>query len=464
MTELAGMVRAGTISARDVTAHALNRIECLNGELNAFVAVDGEAALAKASEIDEQVAAGEDPGPLAGIPIGVKDVEDAVGFRTTKGSIALTGSRPAHTDSVLVARLRRAGAVVVGKTNTPEFAWKGDTINSVFGATRNPWRREYSPGGSSGGTACAIAAGMVPLGTGSDAGGSIRVPAAVCGLSGFKPSLGRVPSGGARAPEWHHLSTGGPIARTVADTVAALDVAVGPDPTDLRSLPAPNESWRGITEDARLPPTIAWSPTMGYANVDSEVMAVCSAAIERLRSIGADIIDVDTVFADDPAQAWATLLNACIARTLAPFRDSTRWNQIDPGLRELADRGARTTAVALITAEDECHRLNFRLADLFTRVELLITPTTAGIAPRSGEVGTVNGSPTANWVRFTYPFNMTRSPVGTVCGGFSSLGLPVGLQVIGPQHGDVVVLRAMAALEVAWATPRLASVGGEAVQ
>ncbi len=458
VADLASQVRSGSTTATELTAHALARIDALNGEINAFVAVDGPAAMAAAAEVDARVAAGEDPGPLAGIPIGVKDLEDAVGFRTTKGSPCFADSARATVDSLLVARMRAAGAVVVGKTNTPELGWKGDTINEVFGATRNPWNRNHSPGGSSGGSGAAVAAGMVPLATASDGGGSIRIPASACGIAGFKASLGRIPSGGAQAPDWGHLSTKGPLARTVADTVYALDAVIGPDPSDLRSLPMPDVSWLAALEKASLPRKVGWSPTLGYAMVDDEIAAVCRVAVDQLADLGVEVVEIDTVFTEDPVLAWVTLTNAFNARTLAPFRDTEMWDRIDPGLRAMADWGAGMSAVDFVRAEDACHELNVRLIELFHGVRLLITPTTAAPPPRSGQQGTINGVETQNWVAFTYGFNMTRSPAGSVCAGFTASGLPVGLQLIGPQHGDLVVLRAMAALETALDHGRVAPV------
>ena len=449
VTALADQVRNGLVSARELAEHALARIEALNPTLNAFVAVDAEAALAAATAVDEAVAAGRDPGPLAGIPIGVKDLEDTVGYRTTKGSPCFADAPIATTDSVLVARLKAAGCVVVGKTNTPELGSKADTVNPVFGATVNPWDVEHSSGGSSGGSSSAIAAGMVPLATASDGGGSIRIPASACGLAGFKASLGRVPSGGAHSPDWSHLSTRGPLARTVADTVAALDAVLGPDPTDLRSLPMPEPSWLGAIEGAHLPMKVAWSPTLGYAAVDDEVATICRAAVDRMADLGAEVVEVDAVFDSDPVLAWVTMTNAYNARTLAPYRDTPLWDRIDPGLRTMAEWGERMTAVELVKAEDQCHELNLRLVELFHDVRLLVTPTLAGIPPRSGQPGRINGTESANWVAFTYPFNMTRSPAGSVNVGFTTSGLPVGLQLVGPQHGDLVVLRAMAAMEAA---------------
>jgi Asp-tRNA(Asn)/Glu-tRNA(Gln) amidotransferase A subunit family amidase len=423
------------------------------------VAVDREAAMAAAAAVvDEQVAAGADPGPLAGIPIGVKDLEEAAGYRTTKGSPCFADSAPATEDSVLVARMRAAGAVVVGKTNTPELGWKPDTVNEVFGATRNPWNREHSPGGSSGGSACAVAAGMVPLATGSDGGGSIRIPAAACGLAGYKASLGRVPTGGSQPPDWGDLFSKGPLARTVGDTVYALDVVLGPDPSDLRSLPKPDVSWLSALEQPSVPLKVAWSPTLGFADVDDEVAAICRKAVDRMADLGAEVIEIDTVFSEDPGPAWVTITSAFNARTLAPFRDTELWDRIDPGLREIADRGAGLSAVDIVKAEDACHDLNLRLLEVFHDVRLLVTPTTPGLPPKSGQQGRTNGLETLNWLPFTYGFNMTRSPAGSVCAGFSDLVLPVGLQLIGPQHGDVVVLRAMAALEAVLDTGRVAPV------
>src|SRR5690606_23008556 len=192
---LAADVAARRVSARELAAAAIDLVDRLDPELNAFVAVDADAALAEAAALDERIAAGQEVGPLAGIPLAVKDLEDAAGFVTSHGSAAFASGPPATEDSPLVARLRAAGCVVVGKTNTPELGWKADTENPTFGPTRNPWDTDRSPGGSSGGSAAAVAGGLVPLATGSDGGGSIRIPSAVTGLTGFKPSLGRVPSG-----------------------------------------------------------------------------------------------------------------------------------------------------------------------------------------------------------------------------------------------------------------------------
>ena len=454
---LADDVRAGRRSARELAEAALARIDELNPAINAFVAVDGERALRDAARVDEAVAAGRDPGALAGVPIGVKDLEDTIGYRTTKGSPAFASKPVADSDSLLVERLKAAGCVVVGKTNTPELGFKADTVNPLFGATKNPWDLERSPGGSSGGSAAAVAAGMVPLCTSSDGGGSIRIPATCCGLPGFKPSLGRVPSGGAASPDWAHLSTRGPMARTVADTVLALDAVVGPDPTDLRSLPMPDVPWRSAIEGARLPIRVGWSPTLGYAEVDDEVLRACRGVVDRLGELGAEVIEIDKVFPENPGLAWVTMTNAYNARTLGEYEGTEVWEQIDPGLRSMIEWGKVLTAVDLVKAEDRCHEFNLCLVDLFHDVRVLLTPTIATVAPRSERPGEINGVESPNWVSFTYPFNMTRSPAGTVCVGISESGLPIGLQVVGPQHGDLVVLRTMAVLEAAFDPGRVAT-------
>jgi aspartyl-tRNA(Asn)/glutamyl-tRNA(Gln) amidotransferase subunit A len=446
---LADQVRSAKLSARELVNHALGRIEALNRRLNAFVAVDGEAALAAAGAIDQAVAGGDDPGPLAGIPIGVKDMEDAAGFRTTSGSVTREHAPVAGAHSALVERLVAAGCVVVGKTNTPELGWKGDTENLLFGSTRNPWNEERSPGGSSGGSGAAIAAGMVPVATGSDGGGSIRIPSAFCALSGLKPSLGRVPAGGANPPGWPGLSTKGPMARTTVEVAYALDAVIGPDPSDLHSLPMPEPSWTAALDRPHVPMAVAWSPTLGYAPVDAEVRAVCEQAVGVMSDVGAQVVEIDTVFSEDPIWTWLTITNACLARSIEGFRETPLWSRIDPGLRFCADAGLNVTGAELVKAVDECHRLNLRLVELFRDVRLLVTPTVATLAPQCGQPGLVNGEPDLGWVRFTYPFNLTRSPAGTVCAGFSQGGLPVGLQLVGPQHADLVVLRAMAALEEA---------------
>ena len=451
VVDLAAQVRSGSRSASELVDQALAAIAAHNSTVNAFVAVDEARARAGAEAVDAKVAAGEDPGPLAGIPLGVKDLEDAAGYVTTHGSVAYADRPPATQDSALVARLVAAGCVVVGKTNTPELGWKPDTENPLFGATRNPWNLEHTAGGSSGGSAAAIASGMVPLATGSDGGGSLRIPSSACGLSGMKPSLGRVPSGGAHPPDWQNLSTKGPMARRLSDLVTALEVVVGPDPTDLRSLPRPEASWLAALQDPHPPARVAWSPTLGYAEIDDEVRTMCQRAIDVLADLGSDVVQVDTVFDEDPVDSWLTLSGVYNLRTHHDLIGTEAWGQVDPVLRMVIEGAASTGPLDVVRAEDACHTLNLRLVDLFHDVRLLVTPTMAAVPPpRSlGGAGMINGAQEYNWVKMTYAFNMTRSPAATVCVGLSNAGVPVGLQLVGPQHADLVVLRTAQALEVA---------------
>ena len=449
VAELARRVRSGETSAREVTAHALARIETLNPTVNAFVAVDAERALEQAAAVDQIVATGGDPGPLAGVPLGVKDNEDAAGYPTTHGSSLRDAIPPAVHDSVLVERLRAAGAVVVGKTNLPEYGWSAHTANARFGATRNPWQLDRSAGGSSGGSAAAVAAGMVPLATGSDGGGSIRIPSACCGLSGIKPSHGRVPAGGRGGSDWLDLSSKGVLARRIADVVTALDVVVGPEPTDLRSLPRPEANWRDALVSPHLPARVAWCPSLGYAEVDTEVLTTCERALRALEALGTDVVEVDAVFDTDPLDVWLTIVGPCLLRTLQPYEE--HWDRLTPVLALIADGARSISATQLVRALDRCHEMNLRLVTLFHGVRLLVAPTTAGVAPPISLEGRgiVNGVEDPNWVRLTYPFNLTRSPAATVPVGLTGDGVPVGLQLVGPQHGDLVVLRSAAALEEA---------------
>ena len=451
--DLADAVQRREISSRELTEAALERIHALNPTLGAFVALDPEAALSQADEVDERLARGDDVGPLAGVPIGVKDTEDAIGFRTTSGSRLFADGPEATVDSVLVDRLRQAGCVILGKTNTPELAWKADTDNLVFGRTANPWSLERSAGGSSGGSAAAVASGMVPLATGSDGGGSLRIPAALCGLTAMKCSLGRVPAGGAQPANWADLSSKGVMTRTAREAALVLDTVIGPDPSDLRSLPMPEQSWIEALNELHPPRRVMWSATLGYAVVDPEIRAVCEKAIATLEDGGTEVIHVEDVFDADPAVAWLTLSMAGNLRTIkAADPDGSRRADIDPQLLEMMDWVASTAGVgSVLEVQDEAHRLNLRLVELFHQAPLLLTPTTAGQTPVGSGFGTVHGIEDASWVRFTYPFNLTRSPAGSVCAGFTTDGMPVGLQVVGPQHADVAVLRMLAVLEQALA-------------
>lgn len=439
------MIAGGELSAREAVTHALERIEARR-DIGAFVAVDGDRALAEADAVDRARGNGEDPGPFAGVPIGVKDMEDAEGFVTTRGSVLHAEDPPATRDSLLVERLRAAGCIVVGKTNTPEYAWKGDTHNTLFGGTRNPWNPDYSAGGSSGGSSAAIVAGMVPLATASDGGGSIRIPASLGGLPGMKTSMTRIPIGGIDDGGWPHLSVTGILTTSVDDTVQVLDNVVGPDPSDRTSLPIPERSWVDAMDDLRFPRHAVWAPNLGYADIDPEVAAACRAAVDRIADAGVDIIEIDGPFDADPVGSFLALSGAANLRSLAGFRDDPRWEQVDPMLRGILGFAEQLSAVDYLDHVQAGHRLNLQMIDTLRRGRVLLTPTIAGLPGPPGGVGTIDGESTDNWLRMTYPFNLTGSPAGTVPVGLDSRGVPIGLQIVGPQRGDMVVLRTMSVL------------------
>ncbi len=444
---LASMVRDRSLTAAAVTERALERIEALNPILNAFVAIDETAARAQAAAIDERLDAGEEVGALAGIPIGVKDLADAAGFVTTRGAMHLRDTPPVTADSTEVARLRAAGAVIVGKTNTPEFGCMGDTYNPVFGATWNPWNLSRSPGGSSGGTGAAIASGMVPLGTGSDGGGSIRIPSSMCGLSGIKTSQGRVPSG-PPPPGLLDLSCVGPMARRIRDVAYCLDAVVGPHPSDLRSLPAPTESWRTALDDPPLPKRVLWVPSFDGEPVDAEILASCAAAVERLASQGVEVVEAGTLF-DKASDAFLPLfLGGLIGPAYEPLFGTPAWDDVTDLLAvALEDAFERVTVASVSEARQQAGRLSMQLAEVMTGFDAMLLPTMAGQTPVVGGDGTINGVETENWIRFTPLANLTRRPAGTVCCGFTEDGMPVGLQVLGHQVDDVGVLETLAVLE-----------------
>lgn len=452
LADLVADVRAGRRSARDVVGGALQRIEALDDRINAFVAVDGERSMADAAALDERIARGEDVGPLAGVPIGVKDLEDVAGYVTTFGSPLHVNDALASADSELVRRLKAAGAIVVGKTNTPEFGHKGITDNPSFGATVNPWSAAHSAGGSSGGTAAAIAAGMIGAGTGSDGGGSIRIPAAVCGFAGLKPSNGRVPVGGASAPASGQLSVKGPMARTVRDNARVLDATVGPHPHDIFAHDAPTASWAGAIApfgEVRPPALVAWSPTLGYGTVAAEVRAACEAAVAKLAAAGTEVVEVPTVFREDPISSWLVLWFLARFRTQGHLMGTHDMERITPSIRFQVEQGSKLTALQVARALDACWELNYELdAVLAAHGGLLLCPTSAGFVPTLGnDEGSIDGDAAVGWVQYTYPFNLTRNPAGTVPVGLSGEGLPIGLQVVGRQLDDVGVITTMAAIE-----------------
>lgn len=441
--KLAEMIRNRELSAVELMKKTLKRIEAVNPLINAFVALRADDALAEAAETEQRIMAGKKPGPLAGIPLGVKDLEDVHGMVTSFGSIPYRNN-VAQQDSVQIARLRKAGAIVVGKTNTPEFGFTGFTKNRLYGITRNPWNLERTPGGSSGGSAAAITAGMVPLATGSDAGGSIRIPASYSGCFGIKPTIGRIPFGPSARLFTTRTWTLGPLTRSVADAALYLDCTAGYHPGDPDSLPRPPFSYMDILEKCPKGLKIVFSPDLGYARVQRDVMALVQKAAKAFENLGHDV-DIWKGSFPDVGKAWSDLMNRELYGQL--FDDFEKFR---PELgRTLVNSLESVKDLPLddrINHQTRRSQLNRALQKVFDRFDLLLTPTmpTEAFAAKGPPSGEIDGHPIPllGAVAFTYPFNLSGHPAATVSAGLTPSGLPVGLQIVGPRHKDELVLQA----------------------
>ncbi|TYB42736.1 amidase [Actinomadura chibensis] len=447
-TELLAAYGAGTLSPVEAAAAVLARIERDDPELNAFCLVDPDTTLDMARASADRRRRGAPLGPLDGVPVSIKDVFLTRGWPTLRGSTTIDPAGPWDEDSPAVARLREQGAVFVGKTTTPEFAWKGVTDGPLTGVTRNPWDPARTPGGSSGGAAAAVAAGMAPLALGTDGGGSVRIPAAFTGTFTIKPTYGRVPH--YPASPFGTLAHTGPMTNTVAEAALFLDAICGADGRDWSALPPPDVVFAEGGPDDLTGLRVAFSPDLGFARVDPEVAAPVAAAAEAFAALGAKVEQADPGFAD-PVEAFEVLWFAGAAKVVEHLSAAER-ERLDPGLREICERGARYSAVDYLTATARRMDLG-RLMGLFhERYDLLLTPTMPIAAFEAGtEVPAGSPSPRwTSWTPFTYPFNMTQQPAASVPCGFTSGGLPVGLQVVGARHADALVMAACAAYERAY--------------
>jgi Asp-tRNA(Asn)/Glu-tRNA(Gln) amidotransferase A subunit family amidase len=445
--ELAEGYTRKQFSPTEVIRALLERIERLNPAINAFCTVSRERALAGAAAAETSILKGESTGPLSGVPIAIKDATETAGIRTTYGSRIFSEYVP-DKDALVVERLRKAGAIVIGKTNTPEFACKGTTDNRLFGPTRNPWDIEKTAGGSSGGSAAAVAAGLVPLAEGSDLAGSVRIPAACCGVVGFRPTLGRVPC--YPTPNaWTTLLTHGPLCRTVADAALFLSVVQGADARDPQSYPCSEE----LLIDPRVglgKLKVAWSPTLGYAPLDPELRQVTERAVHLLEQHGATVEEVDPGF-EDPKELFVALT--------APWRDGVcgqyleKWeSEMDATLVGRLKIAGKMSAREYETAQQRRTELSQKLGRFFERFDILITPTTSVPAfpvvedyPREIDGKAIQSQ--LDWYPFTFPFSMTGQPSISVPAGWTDQGLPIGIQIIGKRFDDQMVLQAAASFE-----------------
>ncbi len=455
---LSRAIRARQVSAVEVAEQFYRRIESLDPRLNSYLALCPEQAMADARAADEAVARGWTLGPLHGIPISIKDLEMTKGIPTTLGS-ALFRDRTPEMDSIVVERVKAAGAIVLGKTNTPEFGQSGTTENELGEPCRNPWNTARTPGGSSGGAGAALAAGLCTIATGSDGGGSIRIPASFSGVFGIKPSQGRVPRyGGYGRPAANHFSQSGPMTRTVADTALLLQVLAGPDSRDATSIrETPPDFSAGLCLGVK-GMRLAWSPDLGYAGVDPEVVAITARAARVFEELGATVEDAPLKL-EDPFEAFFDVFATAAYTSYGHLLEEHRDEFSPPGLRSI-EHGANVTGAGLSRAILRVDQLGRQMEDFFDTYDLLLTPTMATpafeIGQRPAVIGGKEVDPHWGFLPFTYPINMTGQTASSVPCGFSSDGLPIGLHIIGPRRAEAKVLQASAAYENArpWADKR----------
>ena len=446
-TSLLQLYRRREVSPVEVIAAVLDRIERLNPVLNCFALVAADEAIGcRRGQVRRRWQSGKPVGPLDGVPVSIKDLILTRGWPTIRGSRTVDPDQPWDVDAPVTARLREAGAVLVGKTTTPEFGCKGETNSPLTGITRNPWGTTRTPGGSSGGTAAAVAAGLAPLSVGTDGAGSVRIPAAFCGNFGLKPSFGRVPA--YPLSPFGTVSHIGPHTMSVADAALMLNVMQRPDARDWTSLPPTEVDHLAGLDDGIAGLRIAYSPTLGYAsNVDPEVAAAVDAAVGDLAALGAIVESVDPGF-DDPLEITTGLW----------FTGAwTLWNQLSAEQQAVTDPDfAAEARLGASMSSLDVQRLVLRRGDLgstmrqfMQRYDLLVTPSVAVPAFEARPAGHTTLDPAAmlGWTPFSYPFNLSQQPACTIPCGLTTGGLPIGIQLVGPMFRDDLVLRAARAYE-----------------
>lgn len=445
-TELLDGYRDGSISPVEATQAALNQIEKYNGALNAFVLVDEDYALARARESEVRWRAGTPMGLIDGVPTTIKDILLTEGWPTLRGSLSVDAAGPWDDDAPCTARLKENGAVILGKTTTPEFGWKGVTDSPRTGITRNPWNKEMTPGGSSGGASAACAAGMGVFHVGTDGGGSIRIPASFTGIFGIKASYGRVPA-------WPLSPFGtvahvGPMTRNVRDGAMMLQVLSQPDVRDWTSLPPVDTDYLADLSASIKGKKIAYSPTLGYAKVHPEVAAAVKSAATLFEELGAIVEEVDPGF-ENPLPIFNTLWWSGAAFALRNL-DDKQLNELDPGLRTVVEAGAKITLTDYLEANQARGDLGIKMRKFHETYDFLITPSLSIPAFEAGKLAPKELAAVGAWVDwtpFSYPFNLTQQPACSVNCGFSSDGLPIGLQIVGRMQDDLSVLNAAFAFE-----------------
>lgn len=446
-TVLLDAFRRRTISPVEATQMALQRIADLDPQLNAFCLVDADGALAAARESEARWMKNAPKGLVDGVPTTIKDLMLTRGWPTLRGSKNTRRDQAWEEDAPAVARLRENGAVILGKTTTPEFGWKAIGDSPLTGITRNPWNRDRTPGGSSAGAAVAAAAGMGALHTGTDGGGSVRIPCSFCGIFGLKPTYGRVPQ--YPPSPFAVVAHAGPMTRTVADAALMLRVLAGADDRDAYALPAEDRDYSAGLESGVKGLRIAFSPTLGYAKVDPEVAAAVASAAKVFEELGAIVEQEDPGF-QSPRDAFYVLWGSGGAKVVAAF-NTDQQAVMDPGLIAMAKAAARFGVLDYLDAEAVRASLILRMNMFHRRYDLLLTPTVAVPAlPAGQDLNDPNSEKHwIDWTPFSYPFNMTRQPAASIPCGQTKSGLPIGLQLVGRFNEDALVLRAARAFETA---------------
>ena len=449
-TETARLVAASEVSPVDVVQAAVERIGRHNPALNAVVTLN-EHALDDARALESALAAGAAPGPLCGVPVGIKDVTPVAGLRTTYGSRLYADNVP-DEDALVVERLRAAGAIIIGKTNTPEFAAGGNTFNEVFGRTRNPWNPERSAGGSTGGGAAALASGMIAIAEGTDLGGSLRIPASFCGLVGIRPSPGLVPT----YPTewlWDDLSVTGPIARTAADVGLALQAMAGPDPRTPLRQPVAGRDFVAAVSGLRLERLrLGYSADVAGLGIDPDIEARCRSAALGLVDGGADVelVDVDL---SEGRKAFLHLRGVWMVAHMRGHMD--RIDELGDNVRGNIEAGLKVTSEQIAWAHGVRGRIWSFFARFFEEHDFLLTPSMA-VPPFPVEQNypeSVGGRPMktyVDWIAPTSTLSLTGLPVASVPCGVDAEGLPVGMQVVGPPLGEERVLGLCARVQEAY--------------
>ncbi len=444
--ELRELYATRRLSPVEVTRAVIDRIEQVDPKLNAFVTVTPERAMKDALRAEEAYAAAGEVPDLAGIPYTLKDLTPTKGIRTTKGSILWKNWVP-DFDTPIVERLKASGAVLLGKTNTPELGWKGESTNPLTGTTLNPWNLQRTPGGSSGGAAAAVAAGLGPLAQGTDGAGSIRIPASFSGVFGFKASFGLVPYYPPSAVE--ALAHVGPLTRTVRDAAMMLNVIAGPDWRDRNSIDARTHDYLAACEGGIRGKRVAWSRDLGFAAIEPEVLGIVERALSAFEELGCEIVEVKPDF-EDPWKQLSVIWATGMANGHREDFENVR-SLIDPGRAKVVEEGFGYSGVDLTAAHSYKALFAEEVLGLVEQYDFLVTPTVPVTAFAAGndQPGSVAGEPTSylSWTPYTYVFNLTGQPAATVPCGFASDGLPVGLQIVGRWRDDATVLQAAAAFE-----------------